>query len=203
MKNRLNLYLLDMQPRQELLTLNKCLLLGLLLLVIVLLLRLQQHWQLTHLQQQQQGLEQTLAEKTTLVTAMQQQLHNRIEDPKLVKKVNQLQQELRVKQQLLGEVQGREKLKTQGFAALMLDLARSASPQLWLREIAVDRHNIKFAGQANHSESLPKWLEALGNTEYFQGREFAAARLYRQEQQLHFVISSKLKDVNTSEVAND
>lgn len=192
-----------MRPQLALLTFNNGLALSLVLLALILGLRWYHQSALLALQQQQDALSHTLSQKATLVNGLREQLNLRGQDPELVDKVDQLQQALVQKQALLNAVQGREPLKNQGFAGLMQDLSRVDSSEVWLSHITVDQQDVRFIGLAADSQSVPKWVESLGNSAYFKGRQFAATRLYREDDQLHFVLSSKLSDLSEKEVASE
>ena len=191
MKTKVNLYSAEFQPTLRLLSVG-ILLSSWLLLVIVLLtfwaFKLNQQQTLTD---QLNKLNQQNEQQSTLVTTLQTGLANRQSDPLLLQEVNKKVSELAVKNRVLQELQGQEDLKTNGFSALMLDLANHHQTGLWLTQVSLDGHQVKLVGKTLDSSLVPAWINSLGTTAYFKGQEFAETRLFRDtEQQLHFILSS-------------
>ena len=203
MKRRLNLYTESYYPKVEFFTFNSLLGLSGLLIVGLLLAQayLQHKYEALNIERNQaqsvvDDRQDILEELTSAVTSREQ-------DADLVASLSLTQDELALKQRLLSEVKGRENLKSKGFSVLLLDLARYHEPELWLTSIAVDQENMRFAGQAADSTSVPKWVKQLGNASSFKGHEFAGTRVYRQDNQLHFVLSSQLSNLETKAAADE
>lgn len=191
MKTKVNLYSAEFQPTLRLLSVG-ILLSSWLLLVIVLLtfwaFKLNQQQTLAD---QLNKLNQQNEEQSTLVATLQTGLANRQSDPLLLQEVNKKVSDLAVKNQVMQELQGQEDLKSNGFSALMLDLANHHQTGLWLTQVSLDGHQVKLVGKTLDSSLVPAWINSLGTTAYFKGQEFAETRLFRDtEQQLHFILSS-------------
>lgn len=190
MKTRVNLYAAEFHPQLRLMTLA----LTLAICVAVLVLAVAS-WM--YGQYQQQGLEQQLSlsqqqksQQAKVVSALQNELTTLQQDPKLQQEMDHNLRRLALKNQVLQELLKQESLKTNGFAKLMNELAEHHQTGLWLNHISLDGGYVQLEGAALESSLVPKWIKQLGETAYFKGQEFAETRLYRSDEQLHFVITS-------------
>ena len=190
MKTRVNLYAAEFHPKLRLMTLS----LTLSICAVVLLLCVA-GW--LHALYQQQGLEHELklsqqqkSQQANLVTALQAELTNLQKDPKFQQELEQNLAVLTLKKQILQELLNQERLKANGFAKLMNELAQHHQTGLWLNHIRLNGTYVQLEGAAVESSLVPKWIKQLGQTAYFKGQEFAETRLYRENEQLHFVITS-------------
>lgn len=194
MKHRVNLYPADLRPKLEILTFNNVLVACLVLIVLVSAWRSVYQSQLEGVLAQQKRVASQVSSKSTRAQVLQEQLENRSKDPLLLARIDDTQQELDLKNRLLNEVKGREILKNTGFSSLMLALAENHNPDLWLTDINIDQQDLRFAGQTIDSAAVPKWLQQLGKSEFFQGKDFASTRLYREQDGVRFEISSRLQE---------
>jgi Tfp pilus assembly protein PilN len=191
MKNRVNLYHPEFHPQLRLLTLTIVILSwGLSILFCSLV-----YFYLTSEQQdfksEMAKIEQNKQQQQILINELQHAVDNLNVDPKLLKQVEKNQQLIGHKKDVLNKLAGQEDLKSIGFANLMIDLASHNPTGLWLTRINLDGMNVVMEGAATDSAIVPKWLNSLGQTDYFKGQEFANTRLYRDaNQQLMFVIST-------------
>jgi Tfp pilus assembly protein PilN len=191
MKNRVNLYHPEFHPQLRLLTLKIVILSWILSTIFCSLAYL-------YLEDEQQDLKSEIAEikqnKQQLQISIDQlriAVDNLKVDPKLLKQIEKNQQLIGHKKRVLDKLAGQENLKSIGFANLMLDLASHNPIGLWLTRINLDGINVVMEGAATDSAIVPKWLNSLGEADYFKGQEFANTRLYRDSgQQLMFVIST-------------
>ena len=201
MKTRVNLYAPEFHPKLRLMTLTLTLACcGFVLLLVVA------GWM--HALYQQQGLEQELklsqqqkSQQANVVSALQNELTTQQKDPRWQREMDQNLQTLALKNQVLQELLKQESLKTNGFAKLMNELAEHHQSGLWLKHISLDGHYVQLEGAAIESSLVPKWIKQLGATAYFKGQEFAETRLYRNDEQLHFVITSA-KQADGAEAQN-
>ena len=193
MKNRVNLYHPEFQPKLRLLSLSIVLATWILAILCCGLLSFyltseEQHLNdkiaksEQHKQQQQQQI---------LITELQRAVDNLKVDPKLLQQVEKNQQLISLKKRVLNELAGQEQLKSNGYSDLMKDLARHSQSGLWLTHINLNGISVVIKGAATDSAMVPRWLSSLGQTDYFKGQKFANTRLYRDsEQQLNFIIAT-------------
>ncbi|MFT5675441.1 MAG: hypothetical protein ACI808_001372, partial [Paraglaciecola sp.] len=132
------------------------------------------------------------------------ELDKRQNDQKLLDEIEQNQIVLRLKRRVMNEINGQEDLKSNGFSQLMLDLASNHESGLWLTRINLNERKTIIEGAALESSSIPKWVNKLSLSEYFKGQEFAATRLYRnEEQQLFFILASDYADSEKGVISNE
>lgn len=191
MKTSVNLYSAEFQPSLRLMSLSLVILLCLISALLISSLYL---YDLTQEQQQQQTLndiEQQKKQQTMLLKTLQADLVNLKKDPALLQQIDNQQATLALKKRVLQTLLGQEDLKSNGFSALMSELANNHPKGLWLTHIGLNGTEVILEGAASQSSVIPQWVDSLGETQYFKGQEFSETRLYRNaEQQLMFVIST-------------
>jgi hypothetical protein len=93
--------------------------------------------------------------------------------------------------------------RTSGFVAPLLALAENhPASGLWLSGISLREGGVhmRLQGLSQDQELLPAYLQRLGQSPVFSGREFARFDVQRGDDQLlHFDLSSQLKDQETSD----
>lgn len=203
MKYRVNLFPQELKPRLELVTFGFTLVVWLLCIIFVGLVTYFYQSSYSEIQQNTRKVQQQHNSQKSLLDTLTAARDKRVQDPKLLAQVDKLQGELRAKQLLLNELQGREQLKNQGFSLLMKDLAEQHIQEIWLTRININERLIRVEGGSVDSSKVPFWVSRLKNTEYFEGRDFAGARMYRNDaDELFFVLSSDLAELSLPS-AND
>lgn len=161
MKQQINLYVEQLQPKRDPLPLARALrwcVAALLLLALAvgvcqwLAARSQQ--QLLTVQQQHQAL---LAELASLTAELQA----RRPPPALEQRIAQLGRDILGRQQLLTVLSQSEPLRQAPFLPLLDALSRHANGQLWLQQIALGQGQLLLAGQALSEQAVPSWLRQL------------------------------------------
>jgi Tfp pilus assembly protein PilN len=143
-----------------------------------------------------QDTQQLYNQQSSMLTMLTQARDTRAQDPALLAEVQKLQKEARDKGLLLEELKGREQLKNQGFSMLMDDLSTSHVEGVWLTRISIAEQRIRMEGATLESSKVPQWVSKLRDSDYFSGRSFAGARMFRDdEDNLNFVISSSLVEI--------
>lgn len=141
-------------------------------------------------------LADNLKVKRELIDSMIAAKEAKVQDPLIIAQIEKTSNQLNVKNAILDELKARETQKSNGFSALMVDLASNHQPELWLTNINLDERKLYLEGTTSDSSALPKWVSRLGGAAYFNGKEFAGARMFRDEKQmLSFILSSELDDV--------
>lgn len=196
MKNRINFVRDDLKPQIVLLNLNFVMFLTALSVCIIFA---GWFWADTQYQNSEQTIDNLLADvkqKKFLVDTLREAKDSRTQNKSIIAAIEKNQQELDVKLTILDELSSRESQRSNGFSALMLDLAANHQPSLWLTSILLDERKLYLQGTTGNSEALPKWISKLNQAQYFSGKEFAGARMVRNDKEmLNFVLSSELDDV--------
>lgn len=196
MKNRVNFFRDDLKPKIILLNLNFVVLLAVLSTLLIVGAWL---WASHLYSNTEKNIDSLLTEVEQVkfqVDTLREAKDSRSQDMSIIASIEKNQQELDMKLTILDELGTRETQRSNGFSALMLDLAAHHQSSLWLTKIALDERKLYLEGTTVDSEALPKWLSKLNQADYFVGREFAGARMVRNDKdRLNFVLSSELDDV--------
>ena len=192
MKTRINLYVADLQPRLQVLTLSFVFTVWAILAFIMGTVYYIQSTGEAQQQQQLAAVEQQRQQQNDIVMGLQEQLSGRKEDHSLVKNIAQQHLDIDVKKRVLVHLASQESLKSNGFSDLMLGLAEHHQTGLWLTRVRLDEKNVTIEGAAADPAAIPKWVSKLGLTRHFSGQQFSTTTLYRDAaQQLHFTLSSR------------
>jgi hypothetical protein len=192
MKSRINLFLPELQPKLEVLTLSFVLSIWFVLLTIISLV-----YFLSYTQEQDILDELTAAQNQKIqledrLMALNESLGSRTKDPELVAAIESKQFGIRQKQRIIDELSGQEQFKSNGFAGLMNGLALNHQAGLWLTRIHLNERQVMIEGGATDSSLIPKWVSSLSLTQRFKGQEFATTKLYRDEnEQLMFTLGTE------------
>ena len=203
MKNRVNLYHPELHPKLRLLTLSSVIVSWIFAAIFCGLLYLYMTLEQQDFKSQISKIEQNKQQQKLLVNELQNALDKQKVDPILLKQVQIILQNIDIEKRVLNKLSGHDKLKSNSFSTLMIDLASHNQSGLWLTHINLDGMSVLIEGAATDSAIVPKWLSSLGQTDYFRGQEFADTRLYRDsEQQLNFIISTG-KEASIEEGSNN
>ena len=191
MKNRVNLYHPSFHPKLQLLTLPSVIVSWALVAIFCSLLYFYMVAEQQILRTEISALGTNKKQQQMLVNELKIAVGNLKLDPNLLEKVKEKQQLIRLKERVLNKLAGQEDLKSIGFSQLMIELASYNQSGLWLNHINLNGMSVMLKGAATDSASVPKWLNSLGQIDYFKGQEFSDTRLYRDsDEQLNFVIST-------------
>ena len=192
MKYRVNLFPEDLKPKLHLFTVGFVLLMWLFSGVVLFAVSESYHREFKELQAATRDTQQKYNQQTRMLKMLTEARDTRAQDPALLAEVQKLQNEARDKGLLLDELRGREQLKNQGFSMLMEDLAVSHVDGVWLTRININEQKIRIEGATLESSKVPFWVSRLKDSDYFSGRSFAGARMFRDvDDELNFVISSE------------
>ncbi|MBC9252529.1 MSHA biogenesis protein MshI [Pseudomonas alcaligenes] len=172
---------------------------GLLVLVLVCLLHAAwQAWQLHSGEQRLAQKEQDAQEQETRLAAAKASFVDPVLDPSLPKEAAAREAENRELQRLLTYLNVLDGQQAAGFVAPLRALsAQHPQSGLWLTAIGLSEggSQMRLQGRSQGQEDLPRYLERLGQSPQFKGREFARFEVQRQDDQLlHFDLSSRLDD---------
>ena len=192
MKKRINLYLPELHPKRQYLSLSQIALawgcvLGLLLLtggVVQILLQQSVH--------QQQALQQQMNELDAQTKTLNAQLQQRHPDDALARELQLRREEIVSKQQLQTHLTQIGTLQNQGFSAWLYDLAQAHAPGIALQSFAIENDQLRLQGEAASNDAVPAWLSHFGEHPKLRNRTFSALQVQRQKSgMLQFQLASK------------
>lgn len=157
--------------------------------------------QLWQLQQSTQRLQAMLAQaerQETQLEAVRSQFVEPQLDTRLPEELSARERDNRELQRLIAHLQLLSSQRNAGFVAPLTALAERHPPSgLWLSAIGLregGRH-IRLQGRSQDQELLPQYLQRLGQSPVFSGRDFARFDVTRGDDQLlHFDLSSQQND---------
>lgn len=181
MKSFANLYVAELQPKREQLSLNRVAAsLGSLLLVIVLVgfglnfYAGQQKIQTQRLQHEYSQVQQQL-------TAKQSELRNAMNNPELEQKIASIEDKLGERQRLLQQMKLVTETSEVSFAQLLEDVARADVEAIWLQRIVVANNQLTLQGKTANASALPQWLASFSQHASLSDRQFGVFELRDQE----------------------
>ena len=205
MKQFANLYLAELQPAREQLTLNRvaAALGGLLLVMIVV------GFGLNFYAGQQQILTQRLQHDFSQVqqqlTAKQAELRVAMNNPELEQKIENIEGKLGERQRLLQQMKLVTETSEVSFAKLLEDVARADVEAIWLQRIVVANNQLTLQGKTANPSALPQWLASFSAHASLSDRQFGVFELRDNEGSgaLDFTVGSlQHSSILTSPLAN-
>ena len=204
MKNRVNLFTDDFKPKRILLTLGFA---GVVWSVTALVIAVFTFFAYSNWSVEADLAEpfaSSYAEKQSMIRVLTDARDGRLNDETLMLQVETLQKQLRARTLLINELEKKEQLKNQGFSSLMRDLAENHQEGVWLKRIRVSEQQLQLMGGTESASAVPHWIKNLKQANYFTGRKFAAATLYRDESDvLQFEIGAQLTPLITGTETNE
>ncbi len=169
--------------------------------IVLLLCAVHAGWQLWQLQQSTQRLQAMLAQaerQEVQLEAVRSQFVEPQLDTRLPEELSARERDNRELQRLIAHLQLLSSQRNAGFVAPLTALTAQHPPSgLWLSDISLregGRH-IRLQGHSQDQELLPQYLQRLGQSPVFSGRDFARFDVQRGDDQLlHFDLSSQQKD---------
>jgi hypothetical protein len=199
-----NLNLFQVERKQRSGPRNRHILLG--LGAVVLLCVAHASWQAWQLQLGAQRLAQVQAaalEQETLLEVARGSFVEPLLDERLPLQLSEKERDNRELLRLIAYLQLLSSQRTSGFVAPLLALAENhPASGLWLSGISLREGGVhmRLQGLSQDQELLPAYLQRLGQSPVFSGREFARFDVRRGDDQLlYFDLSSQLKDQETSD----
>ncbi|GAA4504548.1 PilN domain-containing protein [Pseudaeromonas paramecii] len=192
MKLRVNLYTDEFRPKRQWLSLPQMMLGWLGLLALLLAWWGLSHWQLSQQQQANRQLQQQLMQLKQQSDGLDAQIKARQQDAGLTAELANRRALLAGKQQLVSRLNGQARLKSQGMAGLLADLARVGSPDIAVQRIRLDEGRLSLAGESRSSEAVPAWLDRFKQTQSLAGQGFADLQMQRDDAgRLHFELNAR------------
>ncbi|HCJ29758.1 MAG TPA: MSHA biogenesis protein MshI [Pseudomonas sp.] len=139
--------------------------------------------------------EQQATQAEAKLEVVKADFHEPTLDPRLPRQLAEREAENRELQRLADHLKTLDAQRSSGFAALLQGLADRHPPQgLWLTQIRLQAggDDLALQGLTQDQELLPLYLQSLGQSSAFSGRDFAHFDLQRDDQDLlRFRLSSQ------------
>ena len=183
MKTHINLYLDEFKPKVDLLGLPIVLSVWLLLVIVMAAVFTLGRYNLNESQSELRGLQIKLAEQRDLTEQLKQKSLLHVEDPRLVRTIEQQAESISHERTVLKALQGHAGKQSQGYAQLMADLANFHHQSIWLTGITYRADGIVLSGATTEPDAITDWLAKLSRSSYFQGTEFSNLTIVTEDAQ--------------------
>lgn len=189
MKSRINLYLPELRPVKEVLSLNQsvaymALSIFALALAIAGVTYLNEELKAENIRFQNELTlqESILAEKANELAAV-------TTNSPLLNDIKQVKAKTAEKKVVLSSL---TKVFEQniGFSALFEGLTTIEVNDVWLTVIESQNGKLSFAGSALESQAVPRWVEALESSPAFSGHSFSGLQIEREDNLIHFSLQN-------------
>lgn len=191
MKQLANLYLAELQPSRERLTLN--LLAGVSggLIILILITMVVGSYLTAQQQDQVQQVSRQVSDLEEQVESRQQQLNEALKDTSLQNEISELEDRIARQQRLLQQMLQLIAMTESSFARLLRDIAQVDNEQIWLQRIIIENGQLTLQGRTIEASALPTWLASFTAHGTLQGRQFAVFELRDEaEGALDFTVGS-------------
>ena len=169
---------------------------GLIVLACMLLFYGYALWQTSALSAQLREVQERHDKMAKQTVELARLYPERGKDSQLAKRVEQLRQQVQLKQIVVTRLADRSEGNTQGYSEYLEGLARQRLPQLWLTRIAIRQggQQLELDGSTLQPDQVPLLLQRLADEKAFNGAEFKYFTMDRPEKQPHQVDFSLLTD---------
>lgn len=198
MKKRINLYLPELRPKRQTLTLKNMVLAWAGVVVLLFVAEVVMQIVLQQSRQQQQQLQQQMVALDTQTKALTASLQQRHPTSYLEQELKLRREELLSKQQLQFHLHEIGTQQNQGFSAWLYDLAQARAPGIALQSFDIENDQLRLQGEAASNDTLPAWLSRFKEHPKLRDRTFLTLQMQRQASGvLQFRLESK-ENVTTS-----
>ncbi len=162
-----------------------------------------QGWQLHTARERAIEAEQLADRAEAELAQVKADFHEPVLDSSLPRQLAEREAENRELRRLADYLKTLDAQRSTGFAALLQGLADRHPPQgLWLTRIRFDDggNQLALQGLTQDQELLPRYLQSLGQSSAFRGRDFARFDIQRREADLlQFRLASRARQEDTDE----
>ena len=191
MKTRINLYLDELKPKKEYLTLNNVAFSWLALIVVLVAVSGFLMFLESSSKQQVAQLQATLDVTKKQLQQTQEALQRKQDKSPLMRRIDKQKQELSQKQRLLFIMEDKSEQAEFDYAEVMTDLAANGHGDVWLTAFHFVGHDITISGAATHGSAIPVWLNGLKDSDYFVDKAFSLLEFNNQEGGVSFQVATK------------
>lgn len=201
MKTFANLYLSELQPNREWLTLRRFIAVNGAMIVGLFVA-----WLLITLiaGQQQSDLAASVAQANRIEIELRQRqatLEQALNDSSLNEEIDTVQQRLTLRQRLLVQMQQLTGRNNVSFSELLADISAADNNAIWLQRILMHDDALTLQGHTLEPQQLPAWLADFSELPTLKDRPFGVFELREEgEQGLRFVVGhiENSRDVSAS-----
>ncbi len=187
MKTRINLYLPQLRPVKEILSLKQSVsyMITSVLLVFISIGALNYLDDMST--QARVGLQSELSIEEQILADKAKELAAVTTTTPLLKDIEQVKVKIAEKKKVLSV------LKTEfadniGFSVLFEGLTQLAMNNVWLTRIESKAGKLSFGGSALKSKNIPKWVKTLESSAAFSGHSFSNLDITREDSVVHFTL---------------
>ncbi|GGD61827.1 PilN domain-containing protein [Lacimicrobium alkaliphilum] len=190
MKNQVNFYQPSLKPDAESLNLTLVLVCCLLAMIFIAGWSLYSSAEVDKWQATEKTEKRQLEEARLRLQHVTDEL-NAQPDKRLVQQAELLQKQILAQKYLLKQLDNKQQAGRGTYAQLMLALASQHQQDIWLTRFSVTGSRLQMQGKSLNAESVPRWMEKLGKSDYFIGTEFGSLKVFRDEdRQLNFILGA-------------
>ncbi|WP_127347572.1 hypothetical protein [Pseudidiomarina mangrovi] len=202
MKQFANLYLAELRPNRERLTLNFAAAAVGITVVLLVLVTLSMNWVVTDKKSNVNALQTELTQLQTQVKEYQDLLNTALNDPQLLGEIAAVEQKVAQQQRLLQQMLQTTAGSQTSFAGVMYDIAAVDIDDLWLQSISVSDGQLSLRGSSLNPTVLPIWLNSFSDQPNLRGRQFGVFELRAGSEQevLQFTVGSLSSGATNTEV---
>ncbi|MFC0445921.1 hypothetical protein ACFOD1_01575 [Pseudidiomarina halophila] len=189
MKTFANLYVNELQPNREWLTLRRFIAINGALIVALFVA-----WLLITLiaGQQQSDLAASVAQANRIEVELRQRqatLEEALNDSSLNEEIDSVQQQLTLRQRLLIQMQQLTGRNNVSFSELLADISAVDNNAVWLQRILMQDDALTLQGHTLEPQQLPVWLADFSKFSTLKDRPFGVFELREEgDQGLRFVV---------------
>lgn len=204
MKYLANLYVAELQPNRDPLTLKVVVTVFAGMIALVVLLALGGGYYVASQQALAEELSSRNAAVQRQVKQVQEELQQALHDRQLINEIESLQQSIAQRRRLMHQMQLLTQAGQASFAEVLTDLARVDSDQVWLTRILLANYEMTLQGQTTVAHALPHWLANFSHYATLRNRHFGVFELRDEDTgSLHFVVGSTAHSTLLEEHAAD
>lgn len=192
MKQFANLYLNELRPNRERLTLNFVASAVAAVLVLLVIATLATSWVVNGKKAEVTALQAELAQLQKQIKEQQDVLNTALNDPQLLGEIAGVEQKVAQQQRLLQQMLQTTAGSQASFAGVMHDIAAVDVDDLWLSSITINDGQLSLRGSSLNPTVLPLWLNSFSSQPNLSGRQFGVfeLRVGSEQEVLQFAVGS-------------
>ena len=195
MKTRINLYLPQLRPVKEVLSLKQSLSYIFACIVIVIVVITSLSYMCVQIESKNTQLRKTLMVEQNILTDKVNELAAVTVNTPLLKDIELVKIKIVEKKKVLAVLKN-EFEDNIGYSAIFSGLTSIEMNDIWLTRIASKQGQLNFSGSALRSRDIPRWVNTLESSSVFGGLKFSHLDIKRQDKILKFTLSNSSDYLN-------
>jgi Tfp pilus assembly protein PilN len=190
-KYSINLLQADLLPPKVLWTLNRVVILWLVVLTMMLVLIFFVQLQVNNLNVEFQTVNSVNTNQKVQLKSLELDVAENHQDSELLAQLSTIKLVIDNKQHLHQQLTDPAQTYSAGFSSAMSELAELHDKSISLQRVNIGNGNMTFTGLALSPDAVPNWLSGFESSTFLSGKRFINFTLSENEQQLiEFVVSS-------------